>query len=57
MKRKNLRRGLSIVIAYFTLILILALFLFALIPTLIDTAKLFPFLLIAYIAVNAVKNR
>lgn len=41
MKRKNLRRGLSIVIAYFTLILILALFLFALIPTLIDTAKSF----------------
>lgn len=41
MKKKNLRRGLSIVIAYFTLILILALFLFALIPTLIDTAKSF----------------
>ena len=41
MKKKNLRRGLSIGIAYFTLILILALFLFALIPTLIDTAKSF----------------
>ena len=40
-KKKKLKRTLSIIIAYFTLILIVALFLFALIPTLTDTAKSF----------------
>ncbi len=40
-KKKKLKRTLSIIIAYFTLLLIVALFLFALIPTLTDTAKSF----------------
>ncbi len=40
-KKKALKRALSMVITYATLFLIVALFLFALIPTLIETAKAF----------------
>ena len=41
MKSATLKRTLSIIIAYFTLLLIVSLFLFALIPTLTETAKSF----------------
>lgn len=41
MRSKTAKRTLSIIIAYLTLFLILALFLFALIPTLTDTVKSF----------------
>lgn len=41
MKKQKLKRTLSIVIAYLTLILFVSLLLFALVPTLIDTVKSF----------------
>ena len=41
LKKYKVKRTLSIVIAYITLFLIVALILFALVPTLIDTLKVF----------------